>query len=85
MLKKSFVEQKYNDLMRLNVQSSAAFDIINNTINRLESINTEIDSTISEINDAQDSLNNTVQELSKTKRNNSTIASKFKQLLEVEE
>ena len=53
--------------------------------NRLESINTEIDSTISEINDAQDSLNNTVQELSKTKRNNSTIASKFKQLLEVEE
>lgn len=85
MLKKSFVEQKYNDLMRLNVQSSAALDIINNTINRLESINTEIDSTISEINDAQDSLNNTVQELSKTKRNNSTIASKFKQLLEVEE
>ena len=60
-------------------------DIINNTINRLESINTEIDSTISEINDAQDSLNKTVQELSKTKRNNSTIASKFKQLLEVEE
>lgn len=85
MLKKSFVEQKYNDLMRLNVQSSAAQVIINNTINRLESINTEIDSTISEINDAQDSLNNTVQELSKTKRNNSTIASKFKQLLEVEE
>ncbi|MEI3172569.1 MAG: hypothetical protein V8S76_00445 [Lachnospiraceae bacterium] len=85
MLKKSFVEQKYNDLMRLNIQSNAALDIINNTINRLESINTEIDSTISEINDAQDSLNNTVQELSKTKRNNSTIASKFKQLLEVEE
>ena len=85
MLKKSFVEQKYNDLMRLNKQSNAALDIINNTINRLESINTEIDSTISEINDAQDSLNNTVQELSKTKRNNSTIASKFKQLLEVEE
>ena len=85
MLKKSFVEQKYNDLMRLNIQSDAALDIINNTINRLESINTEIDSTISEINDAQDSLNNTVQELSKTKRNNSTIASKFKQLLEVEE
>lgn len=71
--------------MRLNIQSNAALDIINNTINRLESINTEIDSTISEINDAQDSLNNTVQELSKTKRNNSTIASKFKQLLEVEE
>lgn len=85
MLKKSFVEQKYNDLMRLNIQSNAALDIINNTINRLESINTEIDSTISEINDAQDSLNNTVQELSKTKCNNSTIASKFKQLLEVEE
>lgn len=85
MLKKSFVEQKYNDLMRLNIQSNAALDIINNTINRLESINIEIDSTISEINDAQDSLNNTVQELSKTKRNNSTIASKFKQLLEVEE
>lgn len=85
MLKKSFVEQKYNDLMRLNIQSNAELDIINNTINRLESINTEIDSTISEINDAQDSLNNTVQELSKTKRNNSTIASKFKQLLEVEE
>ena len=85
MLKKSFVEKKYDDLIRLNVQSSAALDIINNTINRLESINTEIDSTISEINDAQDSLNNTVQELSKTKRNNSTIASKFKQLLEVEE
>lgn len=85
MLKKSFVEQKYNDLMRLNIQSNAALDIINNTINRLESINTEIDSTISEINDAQDSLNNTVQELSKTKRGNSTIASKFKQLLEVEE
>lgn len=85
MLKKSFVEQKYNDLMRLNIQSNTALDIINNTINRLESINTEIDSTISEINDAQDSLNNTVQELSKTKRNNSTIASKFKQLLEVEE
>lgn len=85
MLKKSFVEKKYDDLIRLNVQSNAALDIINNTINRLESINTEIDSTISEINDAQDSLNNTVQELSKTKRNNSTIASKFKQLLEVEE
>lgn len=85
MLKKSFVEQKYNDLMRLNIQSNAALDIINNTINRLESINTEIDSTISEINDAQDSLNNTVQELSKTKRSNSTIASKFKQLIEVEE
>mgnify|MGYP004454705679 FL=1 len=85
MLKKSFVEKKYDDLIRLNGQSNAALDIINNTINRLESINTEIDSTISEINDAQDSLNNTVQELSKTKRNNSTIASKFKQLLEVEE
>ena len=85
MLKKSCVDQKYNDLMRLNIQSNAALDIINNTINRMESINTEIDSTISEINDAQDSLNNTVQELSKTKRNNSTIASKFKQLLEVEE
>ena len=85
MLKKSFVEKKYDDLIRLNGQSNTALDIINNTINRLESINTEIDSTISEINDAQDSLNNTVQELSKTKRNNSTIASKFKQLLEVEE
>lgn len=33
MLKKSFVEQKYNDLMRLNIQSNAALDIINNTIN----------------------------------------------------
>ena len=85
MIRKSFVEKKYDDLVRLNAQSGAALDIVNNTINRLESINAEIDSTLSEINEAQDSLNHTVQELSKTKSNNSTIASKFKQLLAIEE
>ena len=83
--KKSYADQKYADLLRLNAKVDGAIDLAMSTINRLEAINAEIQTSLVDINMTQKSLQNTQEEMVKTQKHNSAIVSKFKELLAIEE
>lgn len=83
--KKSYADQKYADLLRLNAKVDGAIDLAMSTINRLEAINAEIQTSLVDIDMTQKSLQNTQEEMVKTQKHNSAIVSKFKELLAIEE
>ena len=83
--KKSYADQKYEDLLRLNAKVDGAIDLAMSTINRLEAINAEIQTSLVDIDMTQKSLQNTQEEMVKTQNHNSVIVSKFKELLAIEE
>lgn len=83
--KKSYADQKYEDLLRLNAKVDGAIDLAMSTINRLEAINVEIQASLEDIDMTQKSLQNTQEEMVKTQNHNSAIVSKFKELLAIEE
>ena len=83
--KKSYADQKYEDLLRLNAKVDGAIDLAMSTINRLEAINAEIQTSLVDIDMTQKSLQNTQEEMVKTQKHNSAIVSKFKELLAIEE
>lgn len=83
--KKSYTDQKYEDLLRLNAKVDGAIDLAMSTINRLEAINAEIQTSLVDIDMTQKSLQNTQEEMVKTQNHNSVIVSKFKELLAIEE
>ena len=79
---KDFIAQKKAELVSLREMSVGAMDVITNTINRLSSINDEIDTTIVSIESAKVELEMTEKDLVETRARNEKIANRFKQLIE---
>lgn len=79
---KDFIVQKKVELDSLRKMSSGAIDLITNTIDRLSSINDEIDTTIVSIESAKAELESTEKDLMDTRERNEKIANRFKQLIE---
>ena len=79
---KDFIAQKKAELVSLREMSAGAMDLITNTINRLSSINDEIDTTIVSIESAKVELEMTEKDLVETRTRNEKIANRFKQLIE---
>ena len=82
MKKTNIIEEKQKALQLLQSESANAIDMVTTTINRLSSVNEQIDVTISEIEDAKSKLQHTEDDLSKTKEHNAKIINKFKALIE---
>lgn len=82
MKKTNIIEEKQKALQSLQSESANAIDMVTTTINRLSSVNEQIDVTISEIEDAKSKLQHTEDDLSKTKEHNAKIINKFKALVE---
>lgn len=82
MKKTNIIEEKQKVLQSLQSESANAIDMVTTTINRLSSVNEQIDVTISEIEDAKSKLQCTEDDLSKTKEHNAKIINKFKALIE---
>lgn len=82
MKKMNIIEEKKEILQSLQSESTNAIDMVTTTINRLSSINEQIDVTITEIEEAKSELQNTEDDLSKTKEHNAKIINKFKALIE---
>lgn len=82
MKKINIIEEKQKVLQSLQSESADAIDMVTATINRLSSVNEQIDVTINEIEDAKSKLQCTEDDLSKTKEHNAKIINKFKALIE---
>ena len=82
MKKTNIIEEKQKVLQSLQSESANAIDMVTTTINRLSSVNEQIDVTISEIEDVKSKLQHTEDDLSKTKEHNAKIINKFKALIE---
>lgn len=80
--KTDIITQKKNKLVSLRDESANAMNLITNTIDKLSSINDEIDVTITDIEIAKAELEFTRQDLVETRTRNEKIANKFKQLIE---
>ena len=78
----TLIEKKRNELDRLNKRSEQALNLVTSTISQLEDINNSIDITLSDIQDTKSSLQETENGLLATKESNSKIVQKFKALLE---
>ena len=77
------IEQKQKALQELKDKSGEALDVVNATINKLISVNEQIDATVDEILDAKAKLQNTEDELTQTREHNAKIIMKFRALVEV--
>jgi hypothetical protein len=82
MKKTNIIEEKQKVLQSLQSESANAIDMVTTTINRLSSVNEQIDVTIGEIEEAKSRLQCTEDDLSKTKEHNAKIINKFKALIE---
>ena len=79
---KNIITQKQKVLRSLQTRSANAIDMVTTTINKLSSVNEQIDITIGEIEDAKAKLQNTENDLNTTKEHNVKIINKFKALIE---
>lgn len=82
MKKTNIIEEKQKVLQSLQSESANAIDMVTTTINRLSSVNEQIDVTVGEIEEAKSRLQCTEDDLSKTKEHNAKIINKFKALIE---
>lgn len=80
-MRKTFIEKKYAQLEALNSESTEALDIVTNTINKLDNINTRILDVVSEIEEAEQQLADTKNGLNKTHEHNAQIMEKFRNLI----
>lgn len=79
---RNIIVEKQKELRNLQSLSSRALDIVTSTIDQLELVNTEIDTKIVEIVDAKTALQETENELDKTRLRNVKIIDKFRALIE---
>lgn len=79
---KNVIEQKQQELIKLQRESNRALDIVNSTINQLATVNEKIDVVISEITEQEAKLQATKGELGQTKLHNTKIIDKFRNLIE---
>lgn len=80
----NLIEEKSRRLKELQNRSTSALDIVTSTIGSLKAVNSEIDTVISEIIVAKTELENTEEDLQKTKNNNEAIINKFMNLISFE-
>lgn len=78
------LKQKQSELNACILQADHAVSAITNAMNNLESINSDIDQKIQEIDDYQNQLASTREGLDKARIRNQKIAKNFRQLLEVD-
>ena len=81
-MNKNIIKEKEKVLRSLQAKSTNAIQMVTATINNLSSVNEKIDATICEIEDAKAKLQNTENDLNKTKEVNAKIINKFKALIE---
>ena len=81
-MKNNIVVTKAKKSLELKNQSSNAIDVVTSVIDRLSSINAEIDAQVAEIEETQAKLRLTETSLTDTKFHNIKIISKFKELIE---
>ena len=75
------IAKKQEELVKLQAESNNALNLVTSTINQLTTTNEKIDVTISEIAEAKAKLQNTEDELTKTKQSNTKVIEKFKALI----
>lgn len=75
------IAKKQEELVKLQAESNNALNLVTSTINQLTTTNEKIDVTISEIMEAKAKLQNTEDELTKTKQSNTRVIEKFKALI----
>lgn len=75
------IAKKQEELVKLQAESNNALNLVTSTINQLTTTNEKIDVTISEIMEAKAKLQNTEDELTKTKQSNTKVIEKFKALI----
>lgn len=80
----NLIEEKSRRLKELQNQSTSALDLVTSTIGSLKAVNSEIDMVINEINVAKAELENTEEDLKKTKNKNEVIINKFTNLISFE-
>jgi predicted nucleic acid-binding Zn-ribbon protein len=78
------LKQKQSELNGYVVQADDAVSAITDAMNNLETINSDIDQKIQEIDDYQNQLASTREGLDKARIRNQKIAKNFRQLLEVD-
>lgn len=76
------LQEKRDELERLTKQTGEAVDLVNSTIHKLEGINQQFDSAMSEIDEHIQSLTTTRTAMSKQRSNNAAIIVNFSKLLE---
>ena len=77
------IEQKQKTLQELKDKSGEALDIVSATINKLTNVNEQICITVNEILEAKAKLQDTEDELTKTRDHNEKVIEKFRALVEV--
>ena len=82
MKRANFIKQKQKVLHSLQSKSANAIDVVTTTINRLSEVNEQIDVAIGEIEEAKSQLQNTEDDLNKTKSHNTKIICNFKTLID---
>lgn len=83
-MKKDILAQKEAKLATLNARSETAIQLVQTTITGLETVNSEIEATMAEINDHQKRLAETYEGLDATRNKNQRIMQNFKNLLCIE-
>lgn len=81
MKDKNFIANKEKELMKLNMASNKALDVVTTTIDLLAKTNENIDKNISEITEAKARLQATEDGLNKTKDHNVRIIERFRALI----
>lgn len=81
MKRKDIIAEKTTRLNILKARSASALNLVTNTINNLSSVNEEIDTVLTEINEAKTKLTNTENDLLETKKHNNKIVAKFQSLI----
>lgn len=78
------LKRKQSELDSYVLQADDAVSAITDAMNSLESINADIDQKIQEIDEYQNQLASTREDLDKARIRNQKIAKNFRQLLEVD-
>jgi hypothetical protein len=82
-MKKDVIIEKKKVLNKLQKDSGRALNVVNSTIEGLALINSKIDNTLEEIQEAKDQLQSTANDLLATKNHNGKVIDNFKKLIEV--
>lgn len=77
----NILKNKEAKLVKLNTKSVKALDMVTKTIDNLVGVNTEIERSITEIEDYQRRMNDTVVGMTTTRENNNAIIINFRKLI----
>lgn len=81
-MRKNIIEQKRKKVNELKSKSDKALDVITSTIDNLSKVNEAIDNELTEIKEIRKNLQDTEEDLNKTRLHNTKISEKFRMLIE---